>query len=126
MFGIGTPLIYLIIKKKIDKWIRLVSFVIIGIGILRFSLLQFIGYPLQSEYAKLYVNPENEFETIKIIHNHSFNEVKQTITFPRFGINLERKFHQNNLNGRWFVYKDNPFHTTEGVFLFKKGELINN
>ena len=131
--GIVIPLHHLFLKVKNyyhQFIIRITSVILIISCVLRFSLLQFLGHPMQSEYAVLYANPENDYEKIKIIHNHlsthNFNETKHIITFPNFGVKLEKDFNKNNLNGIWYVYKNNPFHRTEGTFLFDNGKTINN
>ena len=98
-----------------------------GIALIGFELTT--SPPKKNTYALLYSNPNNEFETIEIIHNHGYiknwNETKFILRFSDYGFRFEKDFNQANLQGEWIVHKENPYCRTEGLVSFENGEIMD-
>jgi hypothetical protein len=133
LVGVFAPLLYLLIRawrlRPELRWILLIPGTLLMLAGMGFLFLNLSFYtPAQNRYMLLYTREGKSSETIEIIHNHIFttnwNESKHIIDFPGYGFRLSRSFKRKNLNGRWVVNKDNPYHP-EGVFSFKNGEIIN-
>ncbi len=128
------PALYAFFRvRDLKKSLRIVSritsgsIVLFGIALIGFELL--MSPPKKNTYALLFSNPNNEFETIEIIHNHGYiknwNETKFILRFTEHGLWIEKDFNQAKLQGEWMVHKDNPYCRTVGLVSFENGEIMN-
>jgi hypothetical protein len=127
-----SPIIYFIYKiriLRIKKNLLIPAYIGLLLGIITLISKVISAQPIQNTYLMLYTRMNNENETIEIIHNHisthNWNETKHLINYPNLGLRIERDFNQTKLKGSWFVHKDNPFCSYEGVNTFNNGKLVN-